>query len=249
MTTRLDRISRHRYPCRITALALGLTLGACVFTGPAWANGEIPRMWRQKVDRVVEVYAPTALPRLMPHMEQAGINFPPFDVVLLATKRERRLELWARNDTASDYRFVRDYDIKKTSGNGGPKLREGDLQVPEGIYEIDALNPHSRFHLSMHLNYPNEFDRRNAWLDRRSNLGGDIFIHGNELSVGCLAMGDRVIEELFVLFATLGPQRNRVVIAPHDPRYEPLDAASTPNAPWWLPELYTKIEAEFDQFR
>ncbi|MGI9336080.1 MAG: L,D-transpeptidase family protein, partial [Gammaproteobacteria bacterium] len=125
----------------------------------------------------------------------------------------------------------------------------GDLQVPEGIYRIEALNPNSRFHLSMRLNYPNEFDRRNAWLDRRRNLGGDIFIHGNELSVGCLAMGDSVIEELFVLFATLGPERNRVVIAPHDPRREPLESSTMPDAPWWLNELYLNIGAEFRQFR
>jgi len=89
---------------------------------------------------------------------------------------------------------VRGYSIAAASGDLGPKRQAGDLQVPEGVYRIDRFNPHSRFHLSLGLNYPNASDRR------RSNPkcpGTDIFIHGNRVSIGCLAMTDRVIDELY----------------------------------------------------
>lgn len=246
-TARVNSGLRAAQLRRLVHAASAGTLIAAASSVHAFDSGDAD--WRGLIDRTVEVYAPTALPRLIPHLQSAGVEFPPADVVLLATKRERRLELWARNAGEEHHRFVRDYEIMKTSGVSGPKLREGDLQVPEGIYEIDSLNPRSRFHLSLHINYPNAFDRRNAWLDGRRGLGGQIFIHGNELSTGCLAMGDSVIEELFILLATLGPQKNKVVIAPHDPRVEPLDAANAPDAPWWLAELYLNIAAEFKRYQ
>ena len=70
-----------------------------------------------------------------------------------------------------------EYPILAASGVLGPKLREGDKQVPEGIYGAEALNPNSKFHLSIRLNYPNTFDRRMAQSDGRTQLGGDIMIH------------------------------------------------------------------------
>ena len=100
----------------------------------------------------------------------------------------------------------------------------------------------------MKLNYPNAFDLRHAKREGRSNPGSDIFIHGKRLSVGCLAMGDEAIEELFVLVAAVGKNNARVVIAPHDPRNTTLPS-SLPNAPPWLPELYGLIETEFKAFK
>jgi murein L,D-transpeptidase YafK len=72
-------------------------------------------------------------------------------------------------------------ELKKrvASGGLGPKLGAGDRQGPERIYAIESLNPNSLFHLSMRLNYPNEFDQMRAKQDGRSDLGGDIMIHGS----------------------------------------------------------------------
>jgi murein L,D-transpeptidase YafK len=74
--------------------------------------------------------------------------------------------------------------MKRASGKAGPKLREGDGQVPEGIYRIDGLNPNSSYHLSLKLNYPNDFDLEQARTEGRTELGGDIFIHGKAVSIG-----------------------------------------------------------------
>lgn len=160
-------------------------------------------------------------------------------------KEAKRLDLWARGD--GGFVFVRSYAVRAASGKSGPKLREGDRQVPEGIYRVVGLNPNSSYHLSMKLNYPNAFDLRHATREWRSRPGSDIFIHGKALSVGCLAMGDPVIEELFVLAAAVGVSRIRVVIAPHDPRRRPLVAKGR-SLPSWTPDLYAAITAEFAKF-
>jgi len=149
--------------------------------------------------------------------------------------------LWARDDHA--YRLVRAYDILAASGTAGPKLRQGDRQVPEGVYHIAGLNPNSKFHLSLKLNYPNEFDLHHAAQEGRFDPGSDIFIHGKDVSIGCLAMGDDAIDELFVLTAQVGAENVKVVIAPHDPRKRPLEPHVN-GLPEWTDELYAMISDE-----
>jgi murein L,D-transpeptidase YafK len=136
---------------------------------------------------------------------------------------------------------VRSYPIRAASGVLGPKLRQGDRQVPEGLYRIELLNPNSRFHVSLRVNYPNQFDRRMAVSEGRARLGGDIMIHGNRVSIGCLAMGDAAAEDLFVLAADTGLQRIDVILAPVDLRYRPRPA--TPDLPGWISTLYADIRA------
>ena len=152
-----------------------------------------------------------------------------------------KLELWARD--SGEFRFIRDYHIQAASGVAGPKLRQGDRQVPEGIYHITKLDPNSHYHLSMKLNYPNEFDLLHARHEGRANPGSNILIHGKAASIGCLAMGDEAIEELFVLTTQVGAENVKVVIAPHDPRTYPLNADSEKD-PEWTPELYSAISRE-----
>lgn len=199
------------------------------------------------IDDVLYSYAPYAVHQLRPHFQQAGVAYPPREVTLIALKEERRLELWARDENQREYRFVRNYDIMAASGTNGPKLRQGDKQVPEGIYRIVRLNPNSSFHLSMKLNYPNEFDLFHANREGRRSPGSDIFIHGDSVSAGCLAMGDTVIEELFVLTAHVGKENVKVVIAPHDPRIRPLES-DEPGLPSWTQELYEEITWEIIPF-
>ncbi len=127
--------------------------------------------------------------------EMAGLRWPAEEIFLRAMKRERELELWARNGAGESFRLVKRLPIIAASGGPGPKRREGDMQVPEGFYEVDRFNPRSNFHLSLGLNYPNASDRI---LGDPVSPGFDIFIHGGNASIGCLALGDDGIEEIYL---------------------------------------------------
>ncbi len=150
--------------------------------------------------------------------ERVGLRAPISDIgiVMIALKEEKRLEVWAVQDSPKQRALLKSYSILAASGSVGPKTREGDRQVPEGIYKVESLNPNSLYHLALRLNYPNEEDLEAAKAEGRTNLGGDIMIHGSDASVGCLAMGDPAIEELFVLVADVGLDKVDVVIVPWD---------------------------------
>ena len=127
----------------------------------------------------------------------AGVEYPAREVYLRAFKTEGQLELWARSRLApAPFRLVHTYPVLCASGGLGPKRREGDGQVPEGFYTVDRFNPRSLFHVSLGLNYPNAADR--LLTTNPEHPGTDIFIHGNALSIGCLAMGDAAAEELYL---------------------------------------------------
>jgi len=184
-------------------------------------------------------YGPTARARLRSHFDKAKIDYPSARLVLVGIKAERRLELYGAGQDGR-LKFLRDYPVLAASGGPGPKLREGDRQVPEGVYPIELLNPNSRFHLSLRVGYPNAFDRTIGQLDGRAQLGGDIMIHGSNVSIGCLAMGDEAAEDLFVLAADTGLKNITVILTPVDFRQsksEPKVASLPP----WAPELYTHI--------
>jgi hypothetical protein len=173
----------------------------------------------------------------------AGVSAVSRKLWLVAIKDAGTLELFGEDVSGRRVR-VRAWRVLAASGKSGPKLREGDHQVPEGIYRIKHLNPNSAFHLSLKLDYPNVADRARAAQDGRQNLGGDIFIHGKDVSVGCLAIGDEAIEELFWLVGTAGKDRFTVVIVPTDLR------RSTPETrgPAWVADLYRELTAELMLF-
>jgi L,D-transpeptidase catalytic domain len=196
---------------------------------------------QRTVEQILHTYGVYVKGKLNYYFHKAKVTYPPREVVLIALKQERKLGLWARD--SGEFRFIRDYYILTASGVAGPKLRQGDRQVPEGIYRIAELNPNSHYHLSIKINYPNEFDLLHAGQERRTNLGSDIFIHGKTASIGCLAMGDKTIEELFVLTALVGAENVKVVIAPHDPRIYPLKT-DPEELPKWTSELYSIISRE-----
>jgi len=95
----------------------------------------------------------------------------------------------------NEYQLITKYEICASSGTIGPKRQQGDGQVPEGFYYIDRFNPNSNFHLSLGVNYPNESDKKLG----KKNLGGDIFIHGSCVTIGCMPITDECIKELYVL--------------------------------------------------
>jgi TPR repeat protein len=179
--------------------------------------------------------------RLAARFASRTIPYPPRTATLVAFKREARLELWV--DAGSGWQFVRSYLVRAASGHLGPKLREGDHQVPEGVYRIVALNPNSRYHLSLQLDYPSAFDRSRAAEDGRSELGGNIMIHGSNISDGCLAVGDSEIEELFALTSRVGAQNVTVIIGPTDLRYvDPsIVLVGAGPSPAWLGNLHARI--------
>ena len=192
-------------------------------------------------DRLAE-YGPVARQRWATHFAKAGVAYPPAALVLVGIKAKNRLEIYA-GTTAAGVKFIRDYPIRAASGELGPKLQEGDGQVPEGIYQIESLNPNSRFHLSLRVNYPNRFDREQAARDGRTKLGGDIMIHGNAVSIGCLAMGDEAAEDLFVLAADTGLKNISVLLTPVDFRTGKRVPSSVP-LPAWTEKLYADLRTE-----
>ena len=200
---------------------------------------------RRGVEDVVRSEGPGAESRLRPYFERGGVSWPPVRVTLLVFKEERSLELWS--ERAGRWVLVRTYPVRAASGHAGPKLREGDGQVPEGVYRVVGLNPRSAYHLSLKLDYPNDFDRRKAAEDGRSELGGDIFVHGKAVSIGCIAVGDEAVEELFLLTTTVGCRNVRVIIAPNDVRGGRPVRGHASN-PAWVGELYERIRAELAPF-
>ncbi len=201
------------------------------------------RLFSASVRQRLQEHAPAVRRRLGPALDAAGIAWPPCRIVLVGLKAEKRLELYAANAPDAPLGFVKSWPILAASGSAGPKLRQGDRQVPEGLYRIESLNPNSRFHLAARINYPNAADRARAAAEGRSDLGGDIMIHGSNVSAGCLAMGDPAAEEIFVLIALAGRDNVEVILAPHDFRLRPAGPDLPPGAPDWTAGLYDEIRA------
>lgn len=132
-------------------------------------------------------------------------------VLIRVFKREFELELWLKKNG----RFARfeTYPICKWSGRLGPKIRQGDHQAPEGFYTVERsqLNPQSRWHKSFNLGYPNIHDRAHK------RTGSFLMVHGGCSSVGCYAMTNRAIDEIWkIVTAALdgGQKRFQVQVFP-----------------------------------
>lgn len=106
-------------------------------------------------------------------------------------KQEGTLELWMKR--GDSYALYKSFPVCKWSGRLGPKTRSADYQSPEGFYSVSArqLNPHSHYHLAFDLGYPNAYDRR------QGATGSAVMVHGDCKSVGCFAMTNRGIEEIY----------------------------------------------------
>lgn len=124
------------------------------------------------------------------------LSYGKFNLFIRAFKKEMKLEVWIKENTQAPYTLLHTYDICSASGILGPKRKEGDYQVPEGVYEINHFNPLSSFHLSLGLNYPNASDRI---LSDRQHPGSAIYVHGNCVTVGCIPITDDKIKELYIL--------------------------------------------------
>jgi murein L,D-transpeptidase YafK len=212
-------------------LALSFILALCGCTTAADS-------WNRAVATAVDHYSDYARANLEPYFRRADVSYPPKAISLLVFKNTKTLQLWAKD--SGSWRYIRTFPILAASGGPGPKQKDGDYQVPEGIYHIVEFNPYSHYFLSLMLDYPNSFDRYYAARDGRRNLGEDIFIHGHDTSVGCIAIGNRAIPQIFVLSYLVGLKNIKVIIAPDDLRYyQPI--YSWRHHPWWTAQLYADI--------
>ena len=125
------------------------------------------------------------------HLQRNSLN-----IFLRAFKNEKRLECWAKNKNEEQFRLIATYPFCEVSGNLGPKRKEGDRQIPEGVYTINHFNPESSFYLSLGISYPNAAD---MILGVKGKLGGEIYIHGNCVTIGCIPITDDLIKELYVI--------------------------------------------------
>lgn len=128
-------------------------------------------------------------------LKSAGIHST-FKLYLATYKREGKLEVWLKTNEQQTYKLFKTYNFCAHSGTLGPKVKEGDLQTPEGFYYLNAFNPMSNFHLSLGINYPNAIDKLRSGKDKP---GGDIYIHGNCVTVGCIPLTDDKIKEIYLL--------------------------------------------------
>ncbi len=147
---------------------------------------------QQRMDAAVQ----EKLPVVKQLFSEAGVGWPPLQLLMRGFKKENRLELWAADALRKPLTHVTTYEICYASGKLGPKRQEGDHQVPEGFYDIVWFKAKSDYHLSMQVSYPNTSDRV---LGHPRQPGGEIMIHGDCVSVGCLAMSDERIEEIWVI--------------------------------------------------
>ena len=197
------------------AFAAGLTPVTCLGQGtkplPAKATQELPAELLALLDR-----------KKMPK------NSP---IVLRLFKEESELEVW-KQDTSGRFQILKTYPICRWSGDLGPKFYEGDRQAPEGFYSItpEQMNPNSNYHLSINLGYPNNFDKAH----KRS--GSFLMIHGDCLSIGCYAMTDEQISEIYALARDSLSGRPQFQVQAYPFRLTPANLArhrKSQNMPFW----------------
>jgi len=153
---------------------------------PVFTAQQVP--WSQRSRKAVAAVAP----RLVAQLKGRGLSYGS-PIFIRAFKEEMELEVWM--EAKGKFQLFRTYGVAARSGELGPKLREGDRQAPEGFYYVTPprMNPNSRFHLSFNLGYPNAYDRAH----RRT--GSALMVHGGAASIGCFAMTDAKIEEIYAL--------------------------------------------------
>lgn len=227
---------RHRKP-RNAGLTLALLLLPLAIA--AQSPGEF-----------VKAHKRTILARLQKSMVAAQVPYPPKAVRLAVFKAERKTELWLP-DGNGRWKYIKDYAFSASSGKQGPKTYYGDLQIPEGIYGVDSMGLSKEYHLALHLDHPNAFDRAMLELDGRDPafMSTGINVHGGAISYGCVVIGNRNIEEFFLLAYAAGKENTQVYIFPHDtdrqsPVFRPCE-----HCPVWYAELQRTLAVALQEFK
>ncbi len=185
-------------------------------------------------------FIPERIPEITKHLKKDKTK-----IALVVYKKERQMELWLREP---NYKKLKTYKMYGFSGKSGPKNKQGDFQIPEGLYRASILNPNSAYYLSVGINYPNKNDRKRGKEKNISDVGGDIFIHGRDKTIGCVPIGDHWIEEIFYIVGTVGLTNTQVLIAPSRlplPKIEDLGLNANNSL---IKEKYSQLTAELTRF-
>jgi murein L,D-transpeptidase YafK len=200
---------------KANALVILFFLGIGIAVAGGVAASVLPEKWRDELAAAISPYSPALAQWLLAMAPRNDVPLPPerpdwrdipLDKRLAAggfakgqavyiriLKREALLELHMKQP--SGWRLFQAYPICRYSGGLGPKLREGDGQSPEGFYAVTkaALNPNSSYRLSFNLGFPNAYDKAHG------RTGSFLMVHGACLSIGCYAMTDEGIDEIYSL--------------------------------------------------
>ncbi|MDC7681879.1 murein L,D-transpeptidase [Asticcacaulis sp. BYS171W] len=163
-------------------LALVLVLAGGLWLVRPWQTGAAD-LTRVRAARMESIRA---------DMTRAGLTVGS-PILIRIFKESDELELWVKS--GATYKLYKTFKICAWSGKLGPKQKEGDGQAPEGFYTVarPQMKPDSQYHLAFNLGFPNAYDRANGY------TGSFLMVHGNCASIGCYAMTDRGIEEIWLL--------------------------------------------------
>ncbi len=223
------------YPSHLAPLVLaGAFLVSWLLPCPAGAEQPMSVMPK------AEVLMSLAQPRVEQKLAAKGFQLGQ-PIFIRIFKMSGTLEVWIQKNNR--FQHFTSYHICNYSGYPGPKLYEGDWQSPEGFYTVNAeqLNPQSRYHLSFNIGYPNDFDIA------KNRTGSAIMVHGNCSSQGCYAMGNKQIEEIYLLAhyaLAYGQERFSIHIFPFKLTDHRL--AKYQSSPWY--EFWKNMQPGFTAF-
>lgn len=166
-----------------------------------WSNGQGTQVSFVDFQRTMTrpaVAMENKLDTLQKQFRAKGLRWPAKNIYIRSFKLDSQLEIWVSNGRKEAYKLFKTYRVCALAGSLGPKRMQGDYQVPEGFYYINEFNPNSNYHLSLGLNYPNASDKI---LADPVKPGGDIYIHGSCVTVGCIPVTDEQIDEIYILAA------------------------------------------------
>ena len=158
-------------------------------------------------------------------------------------KSERILEVWQKAPDADAYSLRASFPICSYSGSLGPKLKEGDRQAPEGFYKVkrSSLNPNSSYHLSFNLGFPNAYDRAHG------RTGSYLMVHGSCVSIGCYAMTDAGIEQIYGAVET-SLKDGQEFVPVHIYPFRMSNEALAETAPDKWHDFWTNLKEGYDYF-
>ncbi|RAJ06885.1 L,D-transpeptidase-like protein [Chitinophaga skermanii] len=174
-----------------------LLIAALLLMGASAAMAQQSFLDNQKLfPRVGEAYRAKE-EMIKKEFEKKGLTYPAKFIYIRSFKLDSELEIWVKNKVTDSFKLFKSFKVCTLSGRMGPKRKEGDRQVPEGFYYINDFNPNSSYHLSLGINYPNYSDKILAADPKKP--GGEIYIHGTCLTIGCIPLTDEFIDEVYIM--------------------------------------------------
>lgn len=214
---------------------------------PAESNPKkFPPPLRLTTRQAIDKFGPSARKQLHLDFDQGDVKYPPEKISLVCLKQEKILLFYASDKRNPQPQLLYSFPLSSFSGKIGPKLKEGDLQIPEGFYRV--LNQRADMRLALCVDYPNSFDREKAKQDRRKNLGSDILVHGGSYSTGCVVISSEDMAKVFTAVYDCGCSNTSVLIAPCNLSTTKPDV-DFKLQPIWLPSLYMSIKQKLSRYK